>query len=222
MTNETDTIEAKIKSFTNYLTKTNDEIILFFDNVDDFEALNKIIDYKSINKPTILTSTSKMLNEKDFIEIKPFNSHDSKNYLLKKLPHLTDDDIDAIINHVGNQCKAYKVVQIASILYNNPSMTVSSLIEKVIDGIKQLFSNIEKKSNDAIKILKYSCFLNPDEIPDVLLNKIPINSNLDDVLKILSKYSLCNRINRNSPKVGISIHRISQEEIFNHGLYSKV
>ena len=55
LTNETDTIEAKIKAFTNYLAKTNDEIILFFDNVDDFEALNKIIDYKSINKPTILT-----------------------------------------------------------------------------------------------------------------------------------------------------------------------
>jgi predicted AAA+ superfamily ATPase len=61
LTGPNDSIETKIKSFTNYLEKTNDKIILFFDNVDNFPSLKKIIVYKAINKPTILTSKMKKI-----------------------------------------------------------------------------------------------------------------------------------------------------------------
>jgi len=109
--------------------KTNEKIILFFDNVDDFEVLNQIIDYKSINKPTILTSTFNA-EQRDFIVIKPFNKIDSKSYLLEKLPHLTSGDINLILNNLkvkDDEYLTYKIVDIAAILQNNPSTTVSVL-----------------------------------------------------------------------------------------------
>jgi tetratricopeptide (TPR) repeat protein len=217
LTKPTDSIEIKIKSFTNYLKKTNDKIILFFDNVDDFEALKKIVDYKAINKPTILTSTFKLNNEKDFIEIKTFNQEESKKFLKLNLPDLKDDDIQLIVNHiqVNDECLTYKLVLIASFLYNDETLTVSELIKMNIkdEYMKQLLTRIEKNSKDAFKILKYLCFLNPDEIPDVLMKTISIESNLKDVITLLVKYNLCKRINLNSPNVGVSIHRIYKEEI---------
>jgi hypothetical protein len=217
LTKPEESIESKIKSFTNYLKKTNDKIILFFDNVDDFEALKKIIDYKEINKPTILTSTSKMKNEKDLIEIPTFNQEESKKYLKLKLDHLKDDNVQRIVNHikVNDECLTYKLPLIASLMIIDETLTASQLIKKNIkdDYVKQLLTRIESKSKDAIKILKYLCFLNPDEIPDELMKKIPMESNLKDVVSLLVKYNLCRRINLNSPNVGVSIHRLLNKQI---------
>ncbi len=156
LTKPRDSIETRIKSFTNYLKKTNKKIILFFDNVDDFEALKKIIDYKAINKPTILTSTFKLKNEKDFIEINKFNQEESKKYLKLKLPHLINDDVDRIVNDikVNDQCLTYKLVLIASLMYNDETLTVSELIRMNIkdEYMKQMLTRIENKSKDAIEI----------------------------------------------------------------------
>ena len=55
--------------------------------------------------------------------------------------------------------------------------------------------------------------MNPDEVPNVLLKKLPDKSKLNDILDILIKYTLCQRINPNSSKVGVSIHRILKEDI---------
>jgi hypothetical protein len=210
LTKPNDSIETKIKSFTNYLKKTKDKVILFFDNVDDFEVLKKLIDYKAINKPTILTSTSTIKNEKDFIEIKTFNQDESKKYLKLKLSHLEDDDIQLIINHIkeNDQCSTYKLVLIASLMCNDEAITVSELIKMKIEDeyMKQLLNRIEKRSKDAIKILKYLCFLNSDDIPDELMKKIRIKSNFSDAINILVKYNLCKRTNPNSLKVGVSTH----------------
>ncbi len=74
-------------------------------------------------------------------------------------------------------------------------------------------TRIESKSKDAIKILKYLSFLNPDEIPDELMKKIPMESNLKDIVSLLVKYNLCRRINLNSPNVGVGIHRLLKKQI---------
>jgi tetratricopeptide (TPR) repeat protein len=218
LTSENDKIETKIEKFTKHLMKTNEKIILFFDNVDDFEVLNQIIDYKSINKPTILTSRFNA-EQRDSILIKPFNKIDSKNYLLEKLPDLTSGDINLILNNLkvkDDEYLTYKIVDIAAILQNNPSTTVSVLFQNGFkdDYLQNLLSGLEEKSKDAIKILKYLYFLDADEIPDILLNKF--STELEDTLKILTKNNLCKRINKNSPKVGVSIHRILKTGIFNH------
>jgi hypothetical protein len=53
----------------------------------------------------------------------------------------------------------------------------------------------------------------PEKIPDEIMRKIQIQSNLSDVLNILVKYKLCNRINPNSSKVGVSTHRLLEKQI---------
>ena len=88
--NENDSFELKLEQFTKYLIETNENIILLLDNVENYDDLLKLIDYKLINRPTILTSKYKKPNEKDFIEIFPFNLNDSKEYLKKRLPHITN------------------------------------------------------------------------------------------------------------------------------------
>jgi tetratricopeptide (TPR) repeat protein len=217
LTKPEDSIDTKIESFKNYLKKTNDKIILFFDNVEDFDALKKKIDYKEINKPTILTSTFKLKNEKDFIEIKTFNQEESKNFLKLKLDHLNNDELESIVKHISenDECLTYKLVMIASLMLNDDTLTESELIKMNIkdEYMTQLLTRIESKSKDAIKILKYLCFLNPDEIPDELMKKIPMESNLKDVVSLLVKYNLCRRINLNSPNVGVSIHRLLNKQI---------
>jgi uncharacterized protein YpiB (UPF0302 family) len=164
-----------------------------------------------------LASTFKLKNKKYFIEINTFNQEESKKYLKLKLPDLINDDVERIVTDikVNDQCLTYKLVLIASLMYNDETLTVSELIRMNIkdEFMKQMLTRIENKSKDAIEILKYLCLLNPDEIHDVLMKKISIESKLNDVLSILVRYNLCKRINPNSLKVGVSIHRIYKEEI---------
>ena len=53
------------------------------------------------------------INEKDFIEILQFNLNDSKEYLKKKLQHISNEnDLNLIIDHVcvDGKCLIYKFV----------------------------------------------------------------------------------------------------------------
>ena len=105
-----------------------------------------------------------------------------KKYLKLKLSHFKDDVIQQILNHIkeNDECLTYHLELIANLMYNDETLTVSKLIKMKIEDryMKRLLRTIEDKSKGAIKILKYLYFLNPDEIPDEILRKIQIQSNL--------------------------------------------
>jgi hypothetical protein len=52
---DTDDFETKIIKFKQFIAKSRD-IILIFDNVEDFDDLINLIDYEELNQPTIITS----------------------------------------------------------------------------------------------------------------------------------------------------------------------
>ena len=98
--------ETELKKFINYLNETNERIVLLFDNVENFEDFNKIFDYKSINKPIIVTSKSIRDKQKmNTVELLPFSIEDSKKYLKQKLPHISVEDLKKLIDHIKDKKK---------------------------------------------------------------------------------------------------------------------
>ena len=215
--------ETELKKFINYLNETNERIVLLFDNVENFEDFNKLIDYKSINKPIIVTSKSIRQKEKmNSVEILPFSINESKKYLKKKLPHISGEDLIRLFDHIkdikNETCLAYKLTLLAGFLSNNPTITIEELTKNSFNDnyLQQLIKKVENKSKDAIELLKYLCLLDPDYIPKVILKELKLNSRLNESLQIIFDYNLCKIINPNSPKFGISIHRLLKDDIENN------
>ncbi len=220
--NENDSFEIKLELFTRYLIDTSENIILLLDNVENYDDLVKLIDYKLINRPTLLTSKKRKPNEKDFIEIIPFSSNDSKEYLKKKLPHITNEnDLNLIINHVSidGLCLIYKLELVAALIQNDFTLTVGELINKSSYNdiyFKTIITKIETKSKDAIIMLKYLCLLDPDYIPRKILDKIKNDSSLYQTLQAIFDYNMCTIINPNTNKFGVGIHRLLKDDIKKH------
>ena len=215
--------ETELKKFINYLNETNERIVLLFDNVENFEDFNKLIDYKSINKPIIVTSKSIRQKEKmNSVEILPFSINESKKYLKKKLPHISGEDLIRLFDHIkdikNETCLAYKLTLLAGFLSNNPTITIEELTKNSFNDnyLQQLIKKVENKSKDAIELLKYLCLLDPDYIPKVILKELKLNSRLNESLQIIFDYNLFKIINPNSPKFGVSIHRLLKDDIEKH------
>ena len=79
-------IETKITAFNDYISQAQN-VILFFDNIDNFDEIVKLFDYEMLNKPTIITSR-KTKDDYPTIDISTFSLNDSKCYFQKKLKHL--------------------------------------------------------------------------------------------------------------------------------------
>ena len=213
-------IDTRIATFIDFIYQAQN-IILFFDNVEKFDDVIKLIDYEILKKPTIITSR-KTKAEYECIDILPFSLEDSKCYIQKKLKHLKEDDIKMLINHikVENECLTYKVILTTSCLLNDPTIRVKDLIFKNFTDsyFSELITNIGTESKDAITILQYVCFLHPDEISLKILEKIKIEKPLSKVLQIILNYNFCKIVNPNSDEVGINVHRILQNDIQNECL----
>ena len=165
LSKDSDNNDIKISKFYQYCKQTED-IILLFDNVENLDNVIKILNFETLGKPIIITSRKSF--KQDSIEIKPFNLNESKIYLKKAVPHLLEKENDLILEYLNSekQCLTYKLVLIAGLIKNDFTITVSELIESDIINtyFSKIIKKIEKKSKDAIELLKYFCFLDPDEI----------------------------------------------------------
>jgi tetratricopeptide (TPR) repeat protein len=151
---------------------------------------------------------------------------DTKKYFKKVLPHLSNDALNTIIDHIkhGDNCLTYKAVLTAGFLKNNPSLTVEKLITQNFKDsyFSGIISRIDSESNDAIRILKFLSYLHPDEISKKILEKVVTDdTRLNIALQILCNYNLCKIVNPNSGQFGISVHRILQNDIKINCLKSK-
>ena len=213
--NETDDTETKFMKFKRYLTNSQD-LILFFDNVENFEEVLNLIDFEFLNKTTIITSR-KLNKNYPAVEVLPFNLKDTRAYFKKRLPHMCDDDIDNLINYiqVENECLTYKIVLTAGLLSNNPSITVQDLTSHHFNDhyFSSIISKLEKVAKNVTSLLKYACLIDPNEISKQILEKIPMENSLNEVLQELLNYNICRIVNPNSSTFGISIHRILQNDI---------
>ena len=216
--NDTCDVEAKIKKFKEYLAGKTEECILFFVNVENFEDVESLINFETLNKLTIMTSNKRLDGYKgNKIEVSPLTIIDLKKYFKMKQPLISDEDIQSIINYLKgkNECFTYKAILTAGLLFNNEILTVNDLkIQNFNDSyFKIVMSEIEKENEDAILMMKFLCLLDPDEIPKVILEQIPIENPLNEVLQLLLNYNLCKIVNPNSSQFGIRIHRILQDDI---------
>jgi hypothetical protein len=215
---DTDDFETKMIKFKELIAKSRD-IILIFDNVENFDDLINLIDYEELNKPTIITS--RHVKDEYYaksIEIYPLSVIDTKKYFKKLLPNLSDVELNTIIDHIkhGDNCLTYKAVLTAGYLKNNPSLTVEKLITQNFKDsyFSGIISRIDSESNDAIRILKFLSYLHPDEISKKILEKvITDDTRLNIALQILCNYNLCKIVNPNSGQFGISVHRLLQNDI---------
>jgi tetratricopeptide (TPR) repeat protein len=214
--NDSCDVEVKISKFKEYLEQS--DCILIFDNVENFEDVESLINNEALNKLTIMTSNKtpdRFNGEK--IEVLPFNLIELKKYIKKKQPLISDEDSQNIINYlkIENNCFTYKAILIVGLLCNNEILTVNDLTLQNCNNsyFNIIVAEIEKENEDAVLMLKFLCLLDPDEIPKMILDKIPIENPLSEVLQILLNYNLCKIVNPNSTQFGIRIHRILQNDI---------
>ena len=186
-------IETKIAKFIEFISQAKN-IILFFDNIEKFDDIIQLIDYEMLNKPTIITSRKTKANYQT-IDISLFSLEDSKFYFQKKLKHLKANDINMLIDHIkkDDKCLTYKVILTAGYLLNDPTITVKELILKKFNDsyFSRIIDKIGKESKDAIKLIKYLCFLHPDEISLKVLAKFELQNTLNDALQIILNYNFC-------------------------------
>ena len=80
-----------------------------------------------------------------------------------------------------------------------------------------LFEGLNKESEDAVNLLKFCAYLDPEMISFNIIENITGKNDLE-ILKILEKYGL---IRINKKKEGIEIHRLIHEELKKYHCKSK-
>ncbi len=217
------------------------KFLFIFDNVEQYKEINhnngnKALYPRSVllNMPkdkylVIITSRiSSLSDEFETVTIKPFNMIDAKNYLIQNSKeNLTELEIQNLFKFfkINNSkendeilpIKLFLVVKnikdclnLNKLLQNKEIVEQKSLEEYLFEGLK-------KESEDAVNLLSFCAYLDPEMISFNIIENIT-GKNDSKILKILEKYGL---IRINKKKEGIEFHRLIHEELKKYHCKSK-
>ena len=212
------------ENFLKFIQNNASNLILVFINVRDeneYENILKLVDFKSLQVATILTTKCTGFDNLESILITPFKPDECDRYLRSCLPIEVKEKIDSIYSYLKEQnieVLPFKLAQIKHILANENSMSpqeFSLILETTTDDylFYTIFENLSLKSRDAMMLLRFIRFLNPSFINGKILKNIPIKDHFLYIVDTLSKQNLCRILNNNSPRFGISVHRVLQNKV---------
>ena len=199
-------------------------LILFFSDVeskDEYESILKLIDFRTLKVPTIITTNCyEYFDHIKIVKITPFTPEECGHYLKSNLPNELSDKIEILCRSLKSQniqILPVKLAQIRNILRNEPKITTEKLLFKLNNKEDYLFytifQNLSLKSRDAMLFLRFIRFLNPDYIVGKILKNLPLKEHLLNILDTLTNQHLCQIVSYNSPRFGISMHRIVQQQV---------
>ena len=207
---ETDLEKIKI-NFLCYVNNTPNTLLVF-DNLENLEDLTNLYKLESIKSSILITTRMERVSNLQMIKILPFTVHEATEYLKISLPYTTEECLNMVVDKykVNEELLPCKLNLIVGLLNENKEMAIEeafkecrteAYIIKIIDSIK-----LEWK--DCIKLLKIATLIDPDYISVQFLKKFKLIKPLNESLQKLSNFNLLTRVNANSPKYGIKMHRI--------------
>ena len=214
------------------------KFLFIFDNVEQYKEINKkkglypqnvLLNMPKNKYLVIITSRiSSLTNEFETVTIKPFKMIDAKNYLMKNSKeNITDLELQNLFKffNINNSKENDEILPIKLFLVVkniNGCLNLNKLLQnKEIVEQKSLeeylFEGLNKESEDAVNLLKFCAYLDPEMISFNIIENITGKNDLE-ILKILEKYGL---IRINKKKEGIEIHRLIHEELKKYHCKSK-
>ena len=217
------------------LSHFNNDLLFIFDNIEDLTEVEEYIRDLPQNVKLILTSRQKGLN-KSFNELTltPFSEEQALSYV-KKVLNITTQQAELLINTVStlpfrlNKATAYllenRLIDVSEYvaLYRNleannkaSNNSNNSAIIDVSPEIEIIFGRLidrEKGSVNALHLLQYCAYLNPDFVPLEIFEDMYDKIQLQHIIKSLEALSLAEyTVNQNKDK-GLRLHRFIQDEI---------
>ena len=213
-----------LESFHKFIKNKASDLILIFSNVEnqnEYENILKLINFKMLEIPTILTAKCNEWIDLKSIEITRLKPEECTKYLNSCLPSENKDKIDIVysyLKHLDIEILPFKLIQIANILRKESIMSVHELLLKINNMnddtlFYKIFQNLSLKSKDALNFMRFIRFLDPNYINGKILKSIPVKDHFMYIIDMLSNQSLCRVVSYNSPNFGISMHRLVQEKV---------
>ncbi|MBA8667555.1 tetratricopeptide repeat protein [Holosporaceae bacterium 'Namur'] len=211
-----------INSINSKLKISHQKIIFVFDNVENREDIEVYIQALEANFEAVITTKDRtLLNSNGFkpIKLEVFNNQEAKKYLIKTLSDRGEkEELDELIQAVGTI--PYHLKAAANYLNNNGLCTIKEYIalhkaalekdsglEEIDPVLGVLFKDLKDKNPEALKLLAYCSYLDPDYIPKDLLKDLT-QDNLQALVNNLISLSL---IEVTTDAGGVSIHREVQK-----------
>ena len=215
---QTKSIDILLQEIFRELNRGNSPVLLILDNVVDAKEIEKFINLVQNKVFYIITTRNPNLSRNiETYSVNPLNKEEAKMYIDKYLDTtLSDEDKAIIIQNalINSEILPYRLEHLVVFIQNNPLFDIQTIMnktkDKTYDNEKRLFKEIEKKSKDAWKLLKYLAFLDPDRIKPKILMELTGKSieEIQSEILIIANSSLV----KISPKERvITIHRLTQD-----------
>ena len=126
-----------LESFHKFIKNKASDLILIFSNVEnqnEYENILKLINFKMLEIPTILTAKCNEWIDLKSIEITRLKPEECTKYLNSCLPSENKDKIDIVysyLKHLDIEILPFKLIQIANILRKESIMSVHELLLKI-------------------------------------------------------------------------------------------
>lgn len=210
---------SSISTLVNYKLKVYQEtIVLIFDNVENYEDIQEIVNSLPNNVYILITTRDNNLipNANNVIKLKAFNQEESYNYLKKAIiRNIEDKHIQALLEKFSSgETYPYQLKAVATYVNDNSLENIEETIEKFNPTTlwNYLFNKIDKKKVEW-ELLQYSAYLNPDLINMELIKQLFPTKNNDTLKKAVQNLEKLSFVKVSKTNPGIIIHRLTQDSI---------
>ncbi len=210
----------------NALAKMPKEIIFIFDNVENYDCIEKYLRNLHKDISVLVTVKKKETVQREIgdgdiqwynHELKPFSLNESKKYILDKLKDkISEPQIKIILEKIGkNEAIPFHLNKVVSILltpFQPIEKSVETIIQQPDKWVQTAFFDGFMGNTMVSSILEYIPYFDPDSIDLNLLAAMidpKENEEFFKALEILEK----NVLIKNEENREISVHRLLQNEL---------
>lgn len=215
--------DSEIRFMNNIYKEYNNEILLVFDNVEEYNDIRNYISSLPANVKVIITTTQpELVDNVPQVRLAHFSYDEASKYLHSFLKRDTIEPsiLENLIKHTA--ALPYNLKHAAAYLLNNPF----SKFEDAFFNYRlfeQFIVESSPEKNLSWEILQYSACMDPDFISLQILSTV-LSADItlmNNAIKSLHEQSLVSFVEDKSGNKGIRIHRTLKSEIRNSMLHFK-
>lgn len=215
--------DSEIRFMNNIYKEYNNEILLVFDNVEEYNDIRNYISSLPANVKVIITTTQpELVDNVPQVRLAHFSYDEASKYLhsFLKRDKIEASILENLIKHTA--ALPYNLKHAAAYLLNNPFSEFEDAFFNY-RLFEQFIVESSPEKNLSWEILQYSACMDPDFIPLQILSTV-LSADItlmNNAIKRLHEQSLISFVEDKSGNKGIRIHRALKSEIRNSMLHFK-